>query len=216
MRDETQKKQNETESVRVAGRGLWIAFEGMDGCGKSTASAAVGQRLDAVMTREPGATALGQQIRQALLHGESAVSERAEVMLFAADRAQHIDEVVRPALEAGKWVVSDRSLWSSVAYQGSGRGLGAETVAEISYWASDGVVPDIVVLLDIDRETSVKRLGGQADRLEREGAEFFERTAEGFRRAAAEKGWIVIDGRLDPATVVGTIMAELEALGVAA
>lgn len=173
----------------------WIALEGGEGCGKSTQAQRLAFHLDAVLTREPGGTAVGARLRELLLDQATVdLDRRAETLLMAADRAQHVAEVVLPALRAGRDVVSDRSAWSSVAYQGAGRGLGEGDVHRISDWASDGRWPDVVVLLDVSPAEAEHRIGAARDRMEAAGRAFHDRVAAAFRALAAEHGWCVVDG----------------------
>lgn len=180
-------------AVRGRGTGLFVAFEGGDGAGKSTQSRLLGQWLDeqgyAVLhTREPGGTVLGREIRELLLHGEDgSVSPRAEALLFAADRAHHVASVVRPALGRGKVVLTDRYLDSSVAYQGAARDLGHEEIRRLSMWAVEGLVPDLTVLLDVTAAEGRVRRGQVHDRLEREADDFHDRVRRGFLDLAARE-----------------------------
>lgn len=182
----------------------YIVFEGGEGSGKSTQAAVLAERLDAVLTREPGGTELGLQLRTLLLEpGQAPVARRAETLLMAADRAQHMAQVVAPTLAAGRHVVSDRSVFSSLAYQGGGRGLGVEAVRDINQWALDGTWPDLVVLLDIDLEAARARLNRGLDRMEQEDATFHQRVRDTYLKlAAGDDRWIVIDGeqRVDEVT----------------
>lgn len=182
----------------------YIVFEGGEGSGKSTQAAVLAERLDAVLTREPGGTELGLQLRTLLLEpGQAPVARRAETLLMAADRAQHMAQVVAPTLAAGRHVVSDRSVFSSLAYQGGGRGLGVEAVRDINQWALDGTWPDLVVLLDIDLEAARARLNRGLDRMEQEDAAFHQRVRDTYLKlAAGDDRWIVIDGeqRVDEVT----------------
>lgn len=178
--------------------GRYIALEGAEGCGKSTHASRLAVTLGAVLTRETGGTAIGHQIR-AILHDTSIsnLSHRAEALLAAADRAQHIDEVVAPALAAGKHVVSDRSVYSTLAYQGYGRGLSIVDVRRVNEWAVDAHWPDLVLLIDAPTEILERRMRGrQLDRFEREGERFHERVRDGFRQMAIDEPerWVVIDG----------------------
>ncbi len=175
----------------------YIAFEGGEGSGKSTQAARVAERLDAVLTREPGATPLGGELRRLLLgSGDWTVGARAEALMMAADRAQHLDEIVVPALAAGRHVVSDRTAYSSLAYQGAGRGLGIDDVRVVNEWAIDGRWPDLVVYLRVDRAVARGRLDRALDRLEREGEQFHRVVGEAFDALAAAEPdrWVVIDG----------------------
>ncbi len=179
--------------------GLLIAFEGGEGTGKSTQARLLAERLGAVLTREPGATQVGARIRALLLDddpGPAGLDARAEALLMAADRAQHVAEVVRPSLEGGRSVVSDRSAYSSLAYQGYGRGLGADAVRQVCEWATAGMRPDLVVLLEVPSPVSVERMGAHLDRLEGAGDAFHARVAEGFVALAAEEQdrWAVVPG----------------------
>ncbi len=179
---------------------MFISFEGLDGCGKTTQARLLADRLRAsgsevVLTREPGGTALGEEIRRLVLHGGD-VAPWAEAALYAASRAQHVDEVIRPALQRGAVVVCDRYVDSSVAYQGVGRGLGLEEVLELNLAAVGGLLPDLTVLLEIGVEDAAARVGHERDRIEREDDGFRTRVAEGFR-ALAERfpaRYVVVDG----------------------
>lgn len=197
----------------------WIAFEGGEGCGKSTQARLLADRLGAVATREPGGTTVGRSIRRLLLDPATEdLSSRAEALLMAADRAQHIEEVVAPALAAGRHVVSDRSAWSSLAYQGHGRGLGADEVRRICDWATAGRWPDLAVLIDVPLATATRRLGPDLDRLEAQGAGFHEAVADGFRALAAQspERWAVVDGVGSVDEVAERVMATItERLGLA-
>jgi dTMP kinase len=179
--------------------GRWIALEGGEGSGKSTQARALAESLGAVLTREPGGTAVGARIRALLLDPTVTIDDRAEALLMAADRAQHWREVVAPALDAGLTVVSDRSAWSSLAYQGHGRGLEVEGVRLLSDWALRGRWPDLVVLIDVPAAVADARLlraGRTPDRLESEGVAFHERVRAGFAAlaAAAPDRWSTVDG----------------------
>ena len=178
--------------------GRYITLEGAEGCGKSTHAARLATALAAVLTRETGGTAIGQRIRT-ILHDTSVtnLSHRAEALLAAADRAQHIFEVVEPALAAGRHVVSDRSVYSTLAYQGYGRGLPLAEVRRLNKWAVGTHWPDLVLLLDADPEVLERRMRGrQLDRIEREGDEFHRRVRVGFQHMAENEPerWVVIDG----------------------
>lgn len=190
-------------------RGRLVALEGIDGCGKSTQSRLLASRLGAVATFEPGATHLGAGLRALLLEPDrGAVSDRAEALLMAADRAQHVTEVIRPALDAGRWVVTDRYAASTLAYQGYGRGLDLAELEELVGWATGGLRPDLTVLLDLPVDVAAaRRAGAGADRMEAEGAGFLGRVAEGFRALAAAGGesWLVVDATAPVVEVAGTI-----------
>ncbi|MGF1616466.1 MAG: dTMP kinase [Acidimicrobiia bacterium] len=194
--------------------GAYIAIEGGDGSGKSTVGAAVAERLKAlghetVMVREPGSTALGEEIRKLLLDGQQ-MTPWAEAFLFAAQRAQLATEVIAPALSAGKWVISDRTYFSSVAYQGAGRGLGTETVRSINETGLEGVEPDHVFVLDIDVDVALGRQG-RPDRIGGEDASF-HRSVRGAYQQLAEtepERVKIIDNTMDLDIVVAEIMGHL-------
>jgi dTMP kinase len=181
----------------------FIVFEGGEASGKSTQAARLADRLGAVLTHEPGGTAIGAALRTLLLSDDAHTTElddRAEALLMAADRAQHVAEVVRPALAAGRHVVSDRYIGSTLAYQGFGRGLPVDDLRRLSVWAAAGLWPDVVVLLDVPRGLASTRAAGRADpapdRLEAAGDGFHERVARGYRALAAADParWVVVDG----------------------
>lgn len=185
-------------------RGRFIVLEGGDGVGKSTQRALLGQWLEergyeVVLTREPGGTELGDLLRSALLHGGH-VDARTEALLFATDRAHHVHTVVRPALERGAMVVSDRYLDSSAAYQGAARELGMDEVRDLSLWATNHLLPDLTIVLDLDPEVAVARREGAPDRLERESLDFHRRVRAGFLLLAAADParYLVLDATKDP------------------
>lgn len=182
---------------------VYIAFEGAEGCGKSTQSRRLADAIDAVLTRETGGTAIGQRLRD-ILHDTSVteLDHHAEALIAAADRAQHLAEVVRPALAAGRHVVSDRSVYSSLAYQGYGRGLPVEEVRRINAWALGDTWPDLVVLLTVPATVAAERMSRrELDRFEQAGGAFHARVDAGFAEMAAADPdrWVVIDasGGLD-------------------
>ncbi|OLT43273.1 dTMP kinase [Serinicoccus sp. CNJ-927] len=185
--------------------GLFVAVEGGDGAGKSTQADALAswlreQGYAVLRTREPGGTTLGRSLRELVLHGEDgSVSPRAEALMFAADRAHHVATVVRPALEDGQVVITDRYLDSSVAYQGAARALGHEEVRELSLWAVERLLPDLTVLLDVSAERGRQRRGELHDRVEREDDDFHDRVRQGFLDLAAEAPgrYLVLDGEQD-------------------
>ena len=199
--------------------GRYITLEGAEGCGKSTHAARLATALDAVLTRETGGTAIGQRIRT-ILHNTAItnLSHRAEALLAAADRAQHIDEVVAPALAAGRHVVSDRSVYSTLAYQGYGRGLPLAEVRRLNKWAVGTHWPDLVLLLDADPAVLEQRMRGrQLDRFEQEGDEFHQRVRDGFQHMAdtEPERWVVIDGSKSVDAVARSIhRAVKERLGI--
>jgi len=175
----------------------YIALEGLEGCGKSTHALRLATSLDAVLTREPGGTRIGALLRGILADPENTdMNPRTEALLMAADRAQHFADVVRPALGRDQHVVSDRSVYSTLAYQGFGRGLDVATLRGISEWALHGYFPDIVVYISVPTEILNERLAKRTpDRFEREGANFFSRVNDGFRTLIhAEGDWIIVDG----------------------
>ncbi len=196
----------------------YIAFEGAEACGKSTQAALLAERLDAVLTRETGGTSVGARLRE-ILHDNSVtdLTARAEALMTAADRAQHIAEVVAPALDADRNVVSDRSLYSTLAYQGFGRGLPVEELKHINDWAIAGRWPHVVVFLDTPDELIAERLRGRnLDRFEAAGDAFHQRVLDGFRTMAAlePERWITIDGRGTIDDVEASIRAALAERGV--
>ncbi len=178
--------------------GRLIALEGIDGCGKSTQARLLAEHLGAVLTFEPGATTLGSSLRTLLLDPDHPpVAERTEALLMVADRAQHVAEVVRPALEQGRWVVTDRFSASTLAYQGYGRGLDLEELTGLVQWATGGLAPDLTVLVEVEPAVGLARRTGSAeDRMEREGVGFGHRVAEGYRCLAEHEDtpWLVVDG----------------------
>ncbi|MFJ4201568.1 dTMP kinase [Streptomyces sviceus] len=201
-----------------AASGFFIALEGGDGAGKSTQAEALAEWIRAkghevVVTREPGATPVGKRLRSILLDVSSAgLSHRAEALLYAADRAEHVDTVVRPALERGAVVVSDRYIDSSVAYQGAGRDLSPTEIARINRWATNGLVPHLTVLLDVSPEIARERFTEAPDRLESEPAEFHARVRSGFLTlAAADPGrYLVVDAGQEPEAVTTVVRHRLD------
>jgi len=177
--------------------GRFIALEGADGTGKSTQARLLAEHLGAVFTREPGGTPLGERIRDLVLDpdGDGPVN-RAEALLMAAARAQHVERVVVPALAAGRDVVSDRYVASSIAYQGHGRDLGVEAVVAVNAFATDGLLPDLVVLVVLDVALAADRLDGGRDRIERAGDDLQAKVVEAYRSMAAAEPerWVVVDG----------------------
>ena len=202
--------------------GLFIAFEGGDGAGKSTQVRLLAQALRArgrtvLVTRQPGGTELGAAIRDLVLHGDH-VSPRAEALLFAADKAHHVDELVRPALERGEVVLTDRYTDSSVAYQGAGRDLGATEVHDLQMWAVNDLVPVLTVIVDITAAEGRRRRGDTHDRLESEADAFHEAIRQHFLTMAAEQPnrYLVLDGTEPPERLHEQVMARLEAMDLVA
>jgi len=201
--------------------GLFLTFEGGDGSGKSTQSALLKawlteQGRTVVSTREPGGTEVGDEIREIVLHRRGHIVPRAEALLYAADRAQHVSTVVRPALERGDIVLQDRYLDSSVAYQGVGRELEAGEIRDLSLWAAEGLLPDITVLLDLDVAIGRGRLDESRtryDRLESEAAEFHTRVREAYLQLAAAEPerFLVLDATLPVDELAARIRARVSA-----
>ena len=197
---------------------MFIAFEGGDGAGKSTQVRLLAERLrgagkEPVLTRQPGGTALGERLRDLVLHGDP-MSPRAEALLFAADKAQHVDEVVRPALALGHVVITDRYTDSSVAYQGAGRDLGADDVHRLQMWAVAGLVPDLTVIVDITADEGRRRRGEVHDRLESEADVFHEAVRSHFHAlaAAAPERYLLVDGTADPDGVAAEVWDRVRPL----
>ena len=173
-------------------KGLFITFEGADGCGKTTQMNLLAEYLkkqgrEVVLTREPGSKGLGEKIREILLNYDGEVSDRCESFLFLADRAQNIDTIVNPAVDAGKIVLCDRHTDSSVAYQGYGRGLDIERINMLNNLATNGKKSDITFVFDIDTETSMKRVGKEKDRMESAGFEFHTKVRNGYLEIAKKE-----------------------------
>ena len=188
--------------------GRFIVLDGIDGCGKSTQIRHLAQWLPVsglmpstaglICTREPGGTPLGQSIRNLLLHTEAdqVPSVTAELLLYAADRAQHVDTVIRPALLRGDWVLSDRFAGSTLAYQGYGRGLDHQLITRLESIATTGLVPDLTACLMVPVEVSLQRRHGEKeDRIEAEGRAFLHRVADGFAILAEQRHWCQLDAQ---------------------
>lgn len=191
--------------------GAFLVIEGGDGSGKTTQASRLVAALRAegrevVETREPGGTILGARLRALLLDGPD-IDPRTELLLMLADRAQHVAEVVRPALELGAVVVSDRFSPSSLAYQGVGRGLGVETVEALDAVSRGGLEPDLVVVVDVPDAVAATRAGARPDRLERAGDEFHARVRAAYRELAADCGWVLVDGSGDVDSVHRAVLA---------
>jgi dTMP kinase len=197
------------------GRGGLVAFEGIDGCGKSTQARLLADRLGALLTFEPGGTGLGSSLRGLLLDSDQPpVDQRTEALLMAADRAQHVAEVVRPALDEGRWVVTDRFSASTLAYQGYGRGMAQAELVGLIEWATGGLGPDLTVLVDVPvDEAAARRRGTDQDRFELQGSRFHQRVADGYHRLAEEgsAGWVVVDGTGTVDEVAGAVWTGLVA-----
>ena len=195
-------------------RGRFVVLEGIDGSGKTSQIEALNRWLPSsglmppgsrlLLTREPGGTALGLALRHLLLHPPegTAPCSVAELLLYAADRAQHVETLIRPALQAGDWVLSDRFSGSTAAYQGHGRGLPLPLIAELEAIATAGLEADLTLWLDLPLAESRRRRGDRsADRIEAAGDAFLQRVAEGFAQLAAERGWRRIDAAQPPEMV---------------
>jgi dTMP kinase len=202
--------------------GLWVTLEGGDGAGKTTQAVLLQEWLEAsgrtvVRTREPGGTEVGVLIRDIVLHHRGEVAPRAEALLYAADRAQHVETLVRPALARGEVVVQDRYLDSSVAYQGAGRVLDATEVRDLSLWATGGALPDVTILLDLDPAAARARLDADDkpfDRLEAEREDFHARVRAAFLdlASAEPERFVVLDATLPPAELAARVRARIEPL----
>lgn len=193
------------------GRGRFIAFEGGEATGKSTQARLLADHLGAVLTREPGGTPLGESIRTLLLDpANHDMGDRTEALLFAAARAQHVQDVIRPAIESGQDVVTDRFAASSFAYQAFGRGLPFDEVVALSEFAVDGLWPDLTVLLVLPAAVANARLG-ELDRMEGVGAEFHQRVAGGFETMAAADPdrWVLVDASGSIDEVAARVLAAV-------
>jgi len=205
-------------------RGLFIAFEGVEGCGKTTQTELVAgwcreHGRDCIVTREPGGTPFGEHVRNVVLDAELAVDPLAELFLYLAARAQHVRTVIRPAIDRGQWVMCDRFADSTVAYQGYGRGLGAKFVHDLNLIATDGLVPDIAFVFDTDVQTGLDRAryvsrhaaGSANDRIESASVEFHREVERGFREIAANEPArvkMVVPGTIED--VFATVVNRLE------
>ena len=170
-------------------QGLFITFEGADGCGKTTQIELLNKYLQnkgktTLLTREPGAKGLGVKLREILLNYDGEVSPQCESFLFLADRAQHIDCIIKPALKEGKIILCDRHTDSTVAYQGYGRGLDLNRINMLNDIATGGLKPDLTIVFDVDVETSMQRVGNEKDRMESAGVEFFNKVRQGYLEIA--------------------------------
>lgn len=194
---------------------MFVSFEGLDGCGKTTQARLLAETLaaegvDVVSTREPGGTPLGEEIRRLVLHGDH-VAAWAEAALYTAARAQHVAEVIRPALERGATVVCDRYLDSSVAYQGAGRQLGMDAVLELNLAAVEGLLPERTFLVEIDAATAAERVGDRPDRIEQDLGALWARVEDAYRQLAARfpERYVVVDGRLPVAELAREVRGHL-------
>jgi dTMP kinase len=207
---------------RVSDAGVFIVFEGGEGAGKSSRAVALASLLreaghEVVLTHEPGDSRIGSHIRTILLDpANRGLDARAEALLYAADRAEHIASVVRPALDRGAVVITDRYVDSSIAYQGIARGLGATAVAELSRFATGGLLPDLTVVLDVPPVVGRTRLSGPADRLESEAPEFHARVRQAYLDLAdtSPDRYLVVDGTLTEEAVDATILDRVKELGL--
>jgi dTMP kinase len=203
-------------------RGRFVVLEGIDGCGKTTQLQALRQWLPSsgllapgarlVVSREPGGTALGQALRDLLLHPPQGVQPlpRAELLLYAADRAQHVEALLMPALQAGDWVLCDRFTGSTAAYQGYGRGLPLALIDTLESLATGGLQADLTLWLDVSLAESRRRRGGQmADRIEAAGEAFMSRVADGFATLAGQRGWTRIEAGQPVAAVTESCRAAI-------
>lgn len=199
----------------------FLAFEGLDGAGKSTLMEGLRTQLKArgipfVFTREPGGTPLGEEIRTLLLKVEGeAPCARAEALLYQAGRAQHVDTLIRPALAAKKWVISDRFAASSVAFQAGGREIGIDSIRWLNTFSTAALEPDLYVLLDLTVEESLRRLQGrdrESDRFERENREFHERVRQSYLKMALEKRdrWLVLSAAETPERLLQQLIQSLQ------
>ena len=200
--------------------GLFIAFEGGDGAGKSTQVALLREALEAAgrtvtVTRQPGGTSLGREIRDLVLHGDH-VAPRAEALLFAADKAHHVDQLIKPALDRGEVVLTDRYTDSSVAYQGAGRDLGAQEIHDLNMWAVDDLVPDLTVVVDVSAAEGRRRRGDVHDRLEAEEDTFHDAIRAHYLAMAQgnPQRYVVVDGTRSPDEIHAQVVERLRGMGV--
>ncbi len=194
-------------------RGRFIVFEGWEASGKSTQAKLLAESLDALQTFEPGASRIGKEIREVLLHTGHDLTGRAEALLFAADRAQHVAEIIEPALSRGQDVVCDRYFYSSVAYQGAGRALGVDRILELSSFATADLIPDLVILLTLPEDVADSRLGSDRDLIESGDQGFHERVRACFAQLAAEDPvrWVTLDASGEPAEVFARVSRAVSA-----
>jgi len=208
-------------AAAAGGPGLFVTFEGGDGAGKTTQASLleqwlVGEGREVVRTREPGGTEVGVRIRDIVLHHRGHIAARAEALLYAADRAHHVETVVQPAIARGDVVIQDRYLDSSVAYQGAGRVLDADDVRALSLWATGGLLPDLTVLLDLDPTAARRRLDADDkpfDRLEAEKSDFHARVRAGFLTLAEREPdrFVVLDATQPPEVLAARVRDAVSA-----
>ena len=209
--------------MSTQGSGLFIAFEGGDGAGKSTQAARLAEALESrgltvLRTREPGGTAIGEKLRSLVLdHGHGHIDAHTEALIFAASRAAHATQVIRPALERGEIVLTDRYIDSSVAYQGAGRNLGTDAVRSLNEWATSGLQPHLTILLDVDPAVGrQRRTAGDAaeDRLESEADEFHSRIREAFLGFARSRpdAYLVLPAHCPVGDLAAQILEQVDAL----
>jgi len=194
---------------------VFVTFEGIDGCGKTTQASLLAASLrrdgfEVLQTREPGGTPLGEQVRELVLHGDH-VAPWAEAALYAAARAQHVDQVIGPALERGATVVCDRYVDSSAAYQGGGRELGLDTVLNLNLTVVRGLLPDRTFLVEVTPEEAARRVGGTGDRIERDGVALWARAAGAYRELARRypERYVVLDGERPIETIAEDVREHL-------
>jgi len=198
-------------------RGMFITFEGIDGCGKSTQAGMlrdwlIHRSIQVHLLREPGGTSLGETIRSALLDPANGdMSPRSELFLYLAARAQLTDTVIAPSLSRGETVILDRFIDSTVAYQGVARGLGIDDVSAMNHFATNGLIPDITFFIDTDPATAMSRLSGSPDRLEAEGVSFMERVREGYLRIdeQGQRRFCRIDGNRSVNAIFADIIRSI-------
>ena len=206
------------KAKKSASPGFFITFEGPEGAGKTTQIRRLGERLTAcgeepLITREPGGTPAADAIRRVVLEPTFTIGPLAEFLLYSASRAQHVDEVIKPALQRGDLVISDRFAGASVAYQGFGRGLELSFITALNERVTGGVRPDLTLLLDLEPEAGLTRVAGrgQKDRLERADLAFHRRVRQGFLAQAREDArWVVLDASVDEATLAERVWAVVE------
>lgn len=203
--------------MQAKNKALFISFEGIDGTGKTTqihkvADYIASKGYEYIVTRDPGGTDLGTKLRDILLNYDGVIYPKCELLLYVADRAQHVDEKIRPALGQGQFVLCDRYVDSSLAYQGYARGINHDQILNLNLLATDGLMPDLTFVLDIDVNTSFERVGKQKDRLESEAADFFEKVRNGYLDLAAKypERIRVIDATVDVDAVFEQILTVLK------